>query len=52
MKCFYCGKSAVGMKATGYFNTSATVFRFLCKKHWHKVYANYDDEKEDTYDKK
>lgn len=45
MKCYYCGKEAVGMKATDYFSTSATCFRFLCKKCWGKVRTLYKNEK-------
>ena len=46
MKCFYCKKDAVGMKATDYYNTAATCFRFLCKEHWDMIETLYYNEKE------
>ncbi len=38
------------MKATGYYSTAPTVFGFLCKDHWNKVYTKYNDEDKGTLD--
>lgn len=44
MRCYYCKKAAVGMKATDYYDTSPTCFRFLCKTHWHEVETKFTNE--------